>query len=987
MSFKIGDLVFKKNRPQEFAIITNVHETDIFSITFIRSGAVTTVRGDDIAPQTPNTSMWLKFSQGAFDDPKDFALNFTFSKLINYTQNTLSTFRSSKTDFYPYQYIPLVKMLRNPKRRLLLCDEVGLGKTIESGIILLELKARKELQSAIISCPKSLREKWKNEMYERFGLVFEIIDTTKELLTKLENQQRLGVNQARIICTTDLLRNSIQKIIELSKKNEKYDLKSFFNFDLYICDEAHYLKNIESKRTRFIGEITEFFNTILFLTATPIMNKQDDLYSLLRMLDPTEYFDQDYFNIQMQNNAPFIRANTSLSKGVELFHVAQQLENDLVPKTRIYNSDQELFITTDKQLVSEKFKNNSAYKNLISLLKENDNTSKNRVKVQNLLNGFNVLGSILTRNRRKDVLADKHYTKRTPIDRFFRLSSEEKKIWKECDTLLCEHYDSLDSNNFGYITKSQQLASSLHAFNENDNNFSSSNYSSNIKDSKFAELLELVNERSEKMVIFSRYLNTIKYLSGKFAENGISALTFTGATKNRHEVIEKFKNDSVDLLILSEAGNEGIDLQFCSTLINYDLPWNPMRIEQRIGRIDRIGQEAERIVIINFVQADSVEERVYELLRDKIRVFQESIGDLEAILSDNGFTDKSLEQLIHDVSYKKFYNKLNTLEEEEKIRAIEKAKYQSWIHLNEVDSGLSSALVNDAFFKEEVERIRTEKRYITPLELEKFIKMYFKQRLNHCELRELNNSIFKIEVPSNDRGIVLQIIKEDLGDQIDNDNELRNLLREFEISYEKNELIIFFDWNKSFFNKNYQHINAVHPITQAAISYFNSKNRELKNKSYMLEIEKDLIPDLNKEELEIIDRDGGVILLSYNVNITDEQPFIGKAEQKKQHMLALPIIFDKTNCYNFLLKDSDFDFHEEFGFKLYYSLINSGVPFELEDFDPSELKPSIEQLERVILYDLKNKFEEQAKNDIVRKYETYLMNLTDNIGSVLKPGE
>jgi len=980
MPFSLENIVYKKNRPKDLASVTNVNINGSYEITFIHNDSVTTASESELLLYVPNKTMWNKFIDGTYDDTRQFALNFTFSKLQNYTQNTLSTFRASKTIFFPFQYIPLVKMLHNPKRRLLLCDEVGLGKTIESGIILLELKARKELQSAIICCPKSLREKWRDEMYERFGLRFEIAGSKKDLKNTLVSNERLGVNQTRIITTFDTLRNTIADFKEEQESNNEVNLSQLFNLDVFICDEAHYLKNLEAKRTRMVSEVTNSFKTILFLTATPIMNDKADLFSLLRMLDPDEYSDKSYFDIQIENNRPFIRALTALSKGTELKEVANELEVDLVPKTRTFSSEKEAFVVAGYQSVLEKFGSNQAFQQLTTFLKLSVDSPKNRVKAQRLINDFNVLGNILTRNRRKEVLADTHYTKRTVIDRSFILSSEENVIWQQCDTKIRKKYDEMDRANFGYIGKSQLLASSLHAFNRTSTEFKSPDYDDSIPDSKFNELLTLVKERNEKMLIFSRYLNTISYLENRFEENGINSLTFTGKSTDRKAIIDNFKKSDIDLLILSEAGNEGIDLQFCSTLVNYDLPWNPMRIEQRIGRIDRLGQEAERIIIINFFQKNTIEERVYKLLKDKIKVFEESIGDLEAILSDNGIVGEAVERLIKDASLSSYYKDFSQSEQKEKLDSILRAKELNEQQLNDVEFGLSGALVNDAFFRDEVERIRTEKRYITSLEMYGFIQLYLQERANHCSLSKKHEGIYHIELPINDNETFLKTIREDIGQEVLNgDNELASLLKSFEFNYHQNKLNLVFDWDKSPQDEDVIHINAIHPLVIAALNYFGQKTRQLKNKSYKLDIKLSDIKKLSSKENTFLKKDGAVLLITFNINVTAEQPYSGENTHKRQHILALPFISEGQDPYHFLLNDDEFEFYEELGFKIYHGLVTKGEPYSYDDLDFSTdtLRPMIDSLNQVIVHNLSIKVRDEEKNQLIARYQTHLMNLEE----------
>lgn len=170
-------------------------------------------------------------------------------------------------------------------------------------------------------------------------------------------------------------------------------------------------------------------------------------------------------------------------------------------------------------------------------------------------------------------------------------------------------------------------------------------------DTKFERLLKKIKDMQskypdEKIVLFSSFISTLEYLNTRLSKHNISSILLTGKVKSKDEVLSKFKNDdSIKILLASEVGSEGVDLQFCRLLINYDLPWNPMRIEQRIGRLDRIGQKADKILIWNLFHDSTIDARIYDKLHDKFKMCTSVLGDFEIVLGDM-FRQLSLDLLL-----------------------------------------------------------------------------------------------------------------------------------------------------------------------------------------------------------------------------------------------------------------------------------------------------------------------------------------------------
>lgn len=179
-----------------------------------------------------------------------------------------------------------------------------------------------------------------------------------------------------------------------------------------------------------------------------------------------------------------------------------------------------------------------------------------------------------------------------------------------------------------------------------------------------------------------------------------------GQINNRDEILQQFKtDDNIQILLSSEVGSEGLDMQFCNSMVNYDLPWNPMVVEQRIGRIDRFGQKSPVVNIYNFIVAGSIQEEIYIRLLERIGIFQGTVGDMEAILDAEIHYDgeEMTIQKVYSKMEKEFFTKqLTQQEREKKIAEVEQAIANEKEHLQHLQEGLSNTLTNDAYFRDEI---------------------------------------------------------------------------------------------------------------------------------------------------------------------------------------------------------------------------------------------------------------------------------------------
>jgi hypothetical protein len=252
-------------------------------------------------------------------------------------------------------------------------------------------------------------------------------------------------------------------------------------------------------------------------------------------------------------------------------------------------------------------------------------------------------------------------------------------------------------------------------------------------DTKFDTLIDglsryFQNDKDEKVVIFSYFRKTLSYLHRRLRASGYQPVVIHGEIpmSERLELISRFKNDSsVQVLLSSEVGSEGIDLQFCRLLVNYDLPWNPMKVEQRIGRLDRLGQKAEKITIINFAIKDTIEERILQRLYDRIGIFRHSIGELEPILGAQ----------VQDLTFDLLSKHLTPKQEEERIQQTQRAVEQKRLQEAELVDQSTALFGSSDYILQQIGEARDLGRWITPEDLRSFIDDFFQNAHRGTRIR------------------------------------------------------------------------------------------------------------------------------------------------------------------------------------------------------------------------------------------------------------
>ena len=737
--------------------------------------------------------------------------NTTF-KIKNSTNNTISSLKASRTMFKPYQFKPLLKFLNSNQRRLLVADEVGLGKTIEAGHIMLELKARGELTDVLIVCPKSLQEKWRTELLDKFALNFKVYEKTAELIQDMKNS--IGYVKAII---------NYEKLQLKDGNSKRVNLANFFknsgrNFSLVLCDESHRLRNPGTLTYKGATELLHIADAAVFLSATPVMLKQEDLFNQLSLLDELEYSNESVFLNRLEENRPFqaaIRRLNSQNPQYSLSDVWQELCNSEI--TISYATDDVLYYRESKK-IEEVFKENKIFSEINKLMNGPDSDNV-RARLQYLLSSMSVLNSTFSRTRKRDVTTDLSQAERKPHKVDIELSSTEWMLWGD---LIKEYREKSSGSPLGLISIRKQIASSLYAYiNKQGVPFDGS------IDSKFDKFREIVDEvckkRNKKLIVFAEFIETLNYLSSRLEDIGVKNVLYHGGVDNREMSLTQFKQDKdVMVFLASAAGTEGLDLQFCDSIVNYDLPWNPMVIEQRIGRVDRIGQKSKVVNIYNMVVTNSIQESIYERLLERIGIFESTIGDMEIILN-RPITDDSditFGDVIEQLGNELYTDSLNDDEREKKLREIERAVENERVTLRKLEEGLDNSLTFDDYFKNEINRILHNNAYVTEYELKNYIESLIRDCLPTCELNEYMPGEYTFNVPQSKPNAVKNFLIEN-GDKSTDEKKIST--NSFIMKIDDKSFNLTFTQDIAYEKRSLNFINIYHPLIMASLSYFEKK--------------------------------------------------------------------------------------------------------------------------------------------------------------------
>lgn len=587
--------------------------------------------------------------------------------------STLYSLNAARIDFIPYQFRPVLKFIRSDRPRLLIADSVGVGKTIEAGLILRELQARRDIRTVLIICPRPLvtERKWMNEL-KRFEERFMHLDggTLRYCINEMDLDGVWPEQYQKVIVPYSLF----DEILLYgtgpdSKRKRKKGLLGLDpppRFDLVIVDEAHHIRNQDTFSHKAVRFFCDHAEAVVFLTATPIQLGSYDLFVLLNTLRPDIIIDQESFTHMAEPN-PFINKAVSLVRAQAPEWHARTLEV----------LDQAAATTWGQAIL----RHNPDFVRIRSMLAEGNVTNEDRVQVITDIEAMHTFAGIINRTRRRDI---GDFTIRKPETVVVEFTSAQQHLHDELLRVQAEIFSRLHGDvsvKFMMTTIRRQAASCLYglapfledilnrhidelSWEEADNTElvpqgeSIGKIQSQIKsilesarsldphDPKLEALRNIIRNKqrlsnNNKVMLFSSFRHTLKYLYNHLSADGFRVGMVHGGTPDEERIIlrnrfEKPKEDidSLDILLFSEIGCEGLDYQFCDCIVNYDLPWNPMRVEQRIGRIDRNGQKSESIAIINLITPGTVDADIYERCLVRIGVFNSALGGSEEILGE-----------------------------------------------------------------------------------------------------------------------------------------------------------------------------------------------------------------------------------------------------------------------------------------------------------------------------------------------------------------
>jgi len=563
------------------------------------------------------------------------AMRYRFASLYD----PLLAMNTSKVDPLPHQIEAVYGyVLKLPRIRFLIADDPGAGKTIMAGLIIKELKLRNLAQRILIVVPGHLKDQWRRELKERFEESFVVVE--RNLLDALYGESPWQ-RESQIITSIDFAKR--EEILPSIKS-------SFFN--LVIVDEAHkmsayrYGDKIEKTGRYYLGEtLSSISEHLLFLTATPHKGDPENFRLFLDLLSPGFFANQQLLqeSIVNRDNPLFIRRvkedlNDFEGKPLFLprkvitrgFHIGTESK----PEAELYNQLSKYVETQyNRALVSDK-KRNIAFALVILQRRLASSTyalqrslERRKKRLEELLEGKPRTTSENMIMSDFDTVEDLSEEERwEQEEKWERLSMAEtrEELKKEIETL-----NSLLLKAQSIIQKEQEL--------------------------KICELKETLaelrakfsSESDKKVLIFTESRDTLDYLYKKITSWGYTANTIHGGMKleERIQAEKVFKNET-QVLIATEAAGEGINLQFCHLMINYDIPWNPNRLEQRMGRIHRYGQQKE-VFVFNLVSEDTREGKVFKRLFDKLDEIRRALGS-DKVFDCLGeiFGDKNLAQLL-----------------------------------------------------------------------------------------------------------------------------------------------------------------------------------------------------------------------------------------------------------------------------------------------------------------------------------------------------
>lgn len=760
---KPGDKVRKKANPSRVGVLTDETSGSAarlrYLVVFPDTEEFVLADSLEVVSGKSSQDSFDLIAQGRFGRVPDLRGAITFYRLSGKLANLIYSLNTTNTQFLPYQFKPVMQFLDSPSNGLLIADEVGLGKTIEAGLIWTELRARQDARRLLIVCPAMLRDKWKLELNNRFGVVAQIVDAA-ELLEQLEQARQNPQTSFALIVSMQGVRppsrweddeepsmSAAAKLARFLKETELDDSL----LDLVVIDEAHYLRNQTTKTHLFGSLVRPVALSMVMLSATPIQLKSTDLFNLLHLLDEDAFPYEGSFDMVLRMNEPVVRLRDRILAG---------------------QVDEEEFVQTIQELNQlPYYRDSQQVQHFLQAPPSAASLSSARVRAElgDLLDRLNPLSKVVSRTLKREVTEGR--VQREAVVIRAKMSEVESAFYTAVTDKIREYCALMDvSEGFMLTIPQRQISSSMAAacqgwlgrvadLEPDDEQLyeldavpdaEAGTFRSKTKpaksmgdllhelvsiarevgnvsalkqhDSKYIELVLNLrrywkSNAGKKVVLFAFYKNTLHYLANRLQAEGIASVIVHGGM-DKQQALKEFEDpNGPNILLSSEVASEGVDLQFSSLLINYDLPWNPAKIEQRIGRIDRIGQEASKILIWNLLYEDTVDDRVYSRLLQRLNIFERALGSMEVVLGDE----------IRTLSYELLSHHLTAAQEQDRIDKTRVAIETVSRLQDKLETEASSLIAHGDFIQNKVKAAKELGRYIRGEDLLAYVQDFFGQ--------------------------------------------------------------------------------------------------------------------------------------------------------------------------------------------------------------------------------------------------------------------
>ena len=679
---RLAHAVFDNGTEQTFSIDAGVLEATPFGVgdqVMRGDGVVGVVVGN--VPSESYPTVRVRFADGTssnvaemtlrpatLDDPIErflanqvgTAMEFNLRSVAadlwaRHLHDSLVSLSHARVDLKPHQVSVVHRVISSYPHRFLLSDEVGLGKTIEAAMIVKELRARGLARRVLILVPSGLVRQWQFELKTKFNETFAIFDRNTLQYLKSKGAKNPWTDHDSVIASQSWASWSQDRREEIAA----------VDWDLIIVDEAHHARRQRSGNRvtmtnlyRLVSALTsrpEFARrSVLFLTATPLQLHRHELFSLVEMLNPILFASENEFASHVQGLSGLNRLVEELARegpvgdltkraGALLDEHPTELEGlelgDLIGRLRERHRLSEVLIRNRRAVIGG-FQPRSAFRwdveitederavqsKMDSIIadgyREAERTQRNSVGFLMVI--WQKLAASSSRALLKSLEGRRERLLQGEITG--TLSAEEAEDDLDDDRETSDITRELPSATAHELSRVDRVIELLKRIN------------SDSKALTFAERLGYLFKENPaaKVIVFTEFRETQHMLAELCAAQGWSPHRFHGQLNplQKDAAIDAFRvGTGPQVLVSTEAGGEGRNFQFAHILVNYDLPWNPMRVEQRIGRVDRIGQE-NPVTIFNFHVKGTIEGRILDVLEQRIQLFEESIGGLDPILGD-----------------------------------------------------------------------------------------------------------------------------------------------------------------------------------------------------------------------------------------------------------------------------------------------------------------------------------------------------------------